>query len=99
MTTMDIQAMATRLTRTDILVEATMSPISGTIMIGRTITEPDITIRSAATASSPTRAALAAGMKEALVVAGMASVAEDSVVAMVVVDTAAAGIAKQLDRI
>jgi hypothetical protein len=49
----------------DILVEATMNRISDTIMIGKTITAPDIMIRSAATAALLTQAVLAAGMKEA----------------------------------
>jgi len=70
----------------DILVEATTSRISETTMIGKTITVPDITIRSAATAALHTRAALAAvGMEE------------DSAVAMVAVEATAvaAGIAKR----
>jgi hypothetical protein len=49
----------------DILVEATMNRISDTTMIGKTITAPDITIRSAATAALLTQAALAVVMKEA----------------------------------
>jgi len=49
----------------DILVEATMNRTSDTTMIGKTITAADITIRSAVTAALATRAALAAGMKEA----------------------------------
>jgi hypothetical protein len=69
----------------DILVEDTTSQNSETTMIGRTITATDITIRSAVTAALATQAALAAGMKEALVVVGMASAVEDSVVAMVAV--------------
>ena len=53
-------------------------------MIGKTITAPDITIHSAATAALLTQAALAAGMKEALVVdmaaASAAAMAEASAV-------------------
>jgi hypothetical protein len=76
----------------DILAEATTSRISETTMIGKTITAPDITIRSAATAAaSPMRAALAVvGMVEA-------SAAEALAVAMAAVVEAmavAAGIAK-----
>ena len=82
---MAIRAMATRPMGMDILVEDTTSQSSETTMIGRTITATDITIRSAVTAALATQAALAAGMKEALVVVGMASAVEDSVVAMVAV--------------
>lgn len=82
---MAIRAMATRPMGMDILVEDTTSQNSETTMIGRTITATDITIRSAVTAALATQAALAAGMKEALVVVGMASAVEDSVVAMVAV--------------
>ena len=88
---MAIRAMATRPTRMDILVEATMSQISGITMIGKTITVPAITIRSAATVALP--------MQVALVAVGMASAAEASAVAMVVavVATVVAGIAKRDD--
>jgi hypothetical protein len=70
----------------DILVEAITSRISDTTMIGKTITALAITIRSAATVVLPMRAALAAGMKEALAVA------------MAVAAMAAAVIAKQRSR-
>jgi hypothetical protein len=59
----------------DILVEATMNQISETTMIGKTITAPDITIRSAATAALLTQAALAAGMAEASAAAMAAALA------------------------
>jgi hypothetical protein len=79
MTPMAIQAMATRRIPMDILVEATMSPISDITMIGKTITATDITIRSAATAALPTQVALAAvdmdSAGEALAVAMVVAVA------------------------
>jgi hypothetical protein len=80
----------------DILVEDTTSQNSETTMIGKTITATDITIRSAVTAALATRAALAAVMKEDSAVVGMASVAEDSVVAMAAAVMVVAVIAKQL---
>src|SRR6266481_7550586 len=90
---MALRAMATRLMGMDILVEATTSQNSETTMIGKTITATDITIRSAVTAALATRAALAAGMKEALAVAmavaasvvGMAEAVEATAVAAVIV--------------
>jgi hypothetical protein len=84
----------------DFLAGTTTNPISETIMIGKTITAMDITIRSAVTAALPMRVALAADTAEALVAAGMASVAEASVVAMaaVVVMAVAAAIADRSNR-
>jgi hypothetical protein len=69
----------------DILVEATTSRISETTMIGKTITAPDITIRSAA-------AAEALPMRAALAVVGTASEAVGIVEASVVVMVAAVAV-------
>ena len=94
---MDIRAMATRPTGMDGLVEDTTSQISETTMIGKTITAPDITIRSAATAALAMRVALAVGTA---LVAGMeeASVVAASAAAMAAAEATAvvAGIARQI---
>jgi len=78
----------------DILVEAIMNRTSDTTMIGKTITAPDITMRSlvAATAAAlPTAAALVAGMEEDLVVV-MAEASAAAMVAVVEATAVAAGI-------
>jgi len=72
----------------DILVEATMNRISDTTMIGKTITAPDITMRSLVAA---TAAALVAGMEEDLVVV-MAEASAAAMVAVVEATAVAAGI-------
>jgi len=59
-------------------------------MIGKTITAPDITIRSAAMAALLTQAVLAAGMKEVLVVDMAAALAVGMVEASAVEATAVA---------
>src|SRR5882757_1399343 len=84
-TTMALRAMATRLMGMDILVVATMNQISETTMTGKTITAPDITIRSAATAALLTQAALAAGMAEASAAAMAAALAAALAVVMAAV--------------
>jgi len=73
----------------DILVVATMNQISETTMIGKTITAPDITIRSAATAALLTQAALAAGMAEASAAAMAAALAAALAVVMAAVEATA----------
>src|SRR6266851_5379497 len=96
MTTMAIRAMVTRPTRTDFSVVTTMSRISETTMIGKTITAPAIMIRSAATAALPTRAALAVGT--ASVAAALAVAMEEALavaMAAVAATAVAAGIAKR----
>jgi hypothetical protein len=106
---MALRATATRPTHMDFLAATTMSRISETTMIGKTITATDITIRSAATAALPMRAALA-DMKAVVSVVAMAAeeasvvgmaAAEALVVAMAVVvvaDTAVVVVADIVSR-